>query len=120
MTIRIRYPFSFPGGGVPDLDEAHNTLCHGEMETEHKALDISTAIRESTVFEDGAWIGDLIVAIELKLRNPKFGCMHIAQTKGSLWSPNLFRSDSSCAGPPSSTPAWLDQYACQKHSRSLF
>jgi len=35
----------------------YEALCHAEMEAEHRALDISTAIRESMIFEDGAWIG---------------------------------------------------------------
>ena len=40
-----------------DPNDEYEALCRAEMEAEHRALDISTAIRESMLFEDGAWIG---------------------------------------------------------------
>jgi hypothetical protein len=42
---------------MPDPNEEYLELCRHEKEAEQRALDISRAIRENMIFEDGAWIG---------------------------------------------------------------
>ena len=42
---------------MSDPNEEYLALCHAEMEAEHRALNISNAIRDNMIFEDGAWIG---------------------------------------------------------------
>jgi len=42
---------------MSDPNEEYRSLCRAEIEAERRALDISTMIRQSMSFEDGAWIG---------------------------------------------------------------